>query len=58
MQRRIRGMLMSGKQLSLDSRIDLVQSLVTGDKVDAQINEMSESASDNEEGICRSFFYN
>jgi hypothetical protein len=32
MRRRIRGMLVSGKQLSLDSRMDLVQSLVRGDK--------------------------
>ncbi|EFX79676.1 hypothetical protein DAPPUDRAFT_304481 [Daphnia pulex] len=42
-QRRIRGMLMSGKQLSLDSRIDLVQRLVTDkDGSNPQIDESSE----------------
>ena len=42
-QRRIRGMLMSGKQLSLDSRIDLVQRLVTDkDGSTSQIDESTE----------------
>ena len=42
-QRRIRGMLMSGKQLSLDSRMDLVQRLVTDqDGPNSQIDESSE----------------
>jgi len=48
-QRRIRGMLMSGKQLSLDSRMDLVQRLVTDRESGAQIDESGENPSDIEE---------
>ena len=49
MQRRIRGMLMSGKQLSLDSRMDLVQRLVTDRESGDQIDESAETPSDIEE---------
>ena len=48
-QRRIRGMLMSGKQLSLDSRMDLVQRLVTDRENGSQISESAENESDIEE---------
>lgn len=48
-QRRIRGMLMSGKQLSLDSRMDLVQRLVTDRENGSQIDESAENESDVEE---------
>jgi histidine decarboxylase len=53
MRRRIRGMLVSGKQLSLDSRMDLVQSLVRGEKDMANNgqnpDEFSDGPSDIEE---------
>ena len=40
---------MSGKQLSLDSRMDLVQRLVTDRESGAQIDESAENPSDIEE---------
>lgn len=62
-QRRIRGMLMSGKQLSLDSRMDLVQRLVTdksqGDQIDENSEQVINAPSDDEdatEGILTILF--
>lgn len=50
-------MLMSGKQLSLDSRMELVQRLVTDKTQGDQIDESSEAidaSSDNEEATSES----
>ena len=51
---------MSGKQLSLDSRMDLVQRLVTDKSQGDQIDESSEvldASSDNEEVTNEGIFY-
>ncbi|XP_025421978.1 histidine decarboxylase [Sipha flava] len=45
MRRRIRGILMSGKQFSLDSRMDLVQGMVPATSKKATIAECSTSSS-------------
>ncbi len=54
MRRRIRGLLVSGKQLSLDSRMDLVNSLVrdarTAKEPPLDDDQLTDAPSDIEEG--------
>jgi len=50
MRRRIRGILMSGKQFSLDSRMDLVQGMVPTSSKKAIMSECTTNLSEETSG--------
>jgi len=51
MRRRIRGMMMSGKQFSLDSRMDLVQSSLARGDPSACLPLMREASIESEQSV-------